>query len=89
MNDEFEVMTLTGENGEDEDFDLVDAIEHGGKKYCILFPTGMTEEEREAEYPLILEYVSDGNEDYLEDLADEDEYDEIYGIYLDGEPKTE
>ena len=89
MNDEFEVMTLTGENGEDEDFDLVDAIEHGGKKYCILFPTGMTEEEREAEYHLILEYVSDGKEDYLEDLADEDEYDEIYGIYLDGEPKTE
>ncbi len=89
MNDEFEVMTLTGEDGEDEDFDLVDAIEHGGKKYCILFPTGMTEEEREAEYPLILEYVSDGKEDYLEDLADEDEYDEIYGIYLDGEPKTE
>lgn len=89
MNDEFEVMTLTGEDGEDEDFDLVDAIEHGGKKYCILFPAGMTEEEREAEYPLILEYVSDGNEDYLEDLADEDEYDEIYGIYLDGEPKTE
>lgn len=89
MNEEFEVMTLTGEDGEDEDFDLVDAIEHEGKKYCILFPTGMTAEEREAEYPLILEYVSDGNEDYLEDLADEDEYDEIYGIYLDGEPKTE
>ncbi|MGN0628060.1 MAG: DUF1292 domain-containing protein [Oscillospiraceae bacterium] len=84
MAEEFEIMTLTGENGEDEDFDLVDAIEHGGKKYCILFPTGMTRQERDEEYPLILEYVMDGDEDYLEDLADEDEYDEIYGIYLDG-----
>ncbi len=78
-------MTLTNENGEDVDFDLVDAIEHGDKKYCILFPHGMTEEEREEEYPLILEYIVSGDEDYLEDLADEDEYDEIYGIYLNGE----
>lgn len=85
MSDEFEVMTLTDENGEEVDFDLVDAIEHGGKKYCVLFPSGMSEEERDAEYPLILEYVVNGEEDFLEDLADEDEYDEIYGIYLDGE----
>ncbi len=33
--------------------------------------------------------IADENGDYLEELADEDEYDEIYGIYLDGEPKTE
>lgn len=89
MAEEFEIMTLTGENGGDEDFDLVDAIEHGGKKYCILFPTGMTRRERAEEYPLILEYVTDGGEDYLEELADEDEYDEIYAIYLDGLEQTE
>ena len=28
-------------------------------------------------------YIADENGDYLEELADEDEYDEIYGIYLD------
>ena len=27
--------------------------------------------------------LTDENGDYLEELADEDEYDEIYGIYLD------
>ncbi len=84
MTDEFETITLTDENGNDIDFDLVDAIEHDEKKYCILFPAGMTEVEREEEYPVILEYISNSNEDYLEDLASEDEYDEIYGIYLKG-----
>ena len=83
--EEFERMTLTDENGKETEFSLVDAIEHGGKKYCILYPAGLSEEEREAEEPVILEYIEDGDEDYLEEIADEDEYDEIYGIYLDGE----
>ena len=43
---------------------------------------GLTEEERELEEPVILEYVIDGEGDYLEEIVDEDEYDEIYGIYF-------
>lgn len=83
--EDFERMTLTDENGRETEFALVDAIEHGGKKYCILFPAELSEEERETEEPVILEYIEDGNEDYLEEISDEEEYDEIYGIYLDGE----
>ena len=62
MAEEFESynsVTLTDENGRDIEFELVDAIEHGGRKYCVLFPAEMPAGER-------------GNE-----------YDEIYGIYLD------
>ena len=80
--EDFEKITLTDENGRDCEFDLVDAIEHGGKKYCILFPAELSEKEREEEEPVILEYIVDGEEDYLEEIDDEDEYDEIYGIYL-------
>lgn len=83
MAEEFEVMTLTDENGEDVDFDLVDAFDYEGKKYCILFPTGMTDEERMADDPVILEYVSDGTEDYLQELEDDEEYSKIYQLYLD------
>ena len=61
----------------------MDAIEHNGKKYCVLYPEGLTEKEREFEEPVILEYVIDGDIDYLEEIVDEDEYDEIYGIYFD------
>lgn len=77
----YNTVTLTDENGNDCEFELIDAIEHGGKKYCVLYPIELSAEEREAEEPLILEYVFDENGDYLEELEDEDEYDEIYELY--------
>lgn len=83
--DDYESLTLTDENGREQEFDLVDAIEHGGKKYCVLFPAGLTEKEREASDAVILEYIAEGDGDCLEEIADEDEYDEIFGIYLRGE----
>ena len=86
MAEEFESynsVTLTDENGRDIEFELVDAIEHGGRKYCVLFPAEMPAGERGNSEPVILEYIADENGDYLEELADEDEYDEIYGRYLD------
>lgn len=86
MAEEFESynsVTLTDENGRDIEFELVDAIEHGGRKYCVLFPAEMPAGERGNSEPVILEYIADENGDYLEELADEDEYDEIYRIYLD------
>ena len=90
MAEEFEIynsVTLTDEDGNDREFELVDAIEHGGKKYCVLYPVEETPEEREAEEPLILEYIVDEDGDYLEEIADEDEYDEIYDLYRDTEPE--
>ena len=89
MENEWETynsVTLTDENGEDREFELVDAIEHGGKKYCVLYPEELSDAEREQEDPLILEYVTDEDGDYLEEIADEDEYDEIYAL-LRSEPE--
>lgn len=80
--EEYNTVTLTDENGNDMEFELVDAIEHGDKKYCILYPEGQTDEEREADEPVILEYVIDGDGDYLEEIVDEDEYDEVYNLYF-------
>ncbi len=80
--EEYNTVTLTDETGKDIEFELVDAIEHNGKKYCVLYPEGLTEEERELEEPVILEYVIDGDCDYLEEIVDEDEYDEIYNLYF-------
>lgn len=80
--EEYNTVTLTDENGNDIEFELVDAIEHNGKKYCVLYPEGLTDKERELEEPVILEYVIDEDVDYLEEIVDEDEYDEIYGLYF-------
>ena len=83
--EEFNVITLSDDEGNEVDFELVDAIEHNGKKYCILYPEGLSEEEREDEEPLILEYVLEGAEDFLEEIIDDDEYDEIYNFYFGGD----
>ena len=83
--EEFNVITLSDDEGNEVDFELVDAIEHNGKKYCILYPEGLSEEEREDEEPLIIEYVLEGDEDFLEEIIDDDEYDEIYNIYFGGD----
>ena len=83
--EEFNVITLSDDEGNEVDFELVDAIEHNGKKYCVLYPEGLSEEEREDEEPLILEYVLEGDEDFLEEIIDDDEYDEIYNIYFGGD----
>ena len=83
--EEFNVITLSDDEGNEVDFELVDAIEHNGKKYCILYPEGLSEEEREDEEPLILAYVLEGDEDFLEEIIDDDEYDEIYNIYFGGD----
>ena len=80
--EEYNVVTLADDEGNEIDFELVDAIEHNGKKYCVLYPEGLTEDERAEEEPVILEYVIDGDGDYLEEIVDEDEYVEIYGIYF-------
>ena len=80
--EEFNVITLSDDEGNEVDFELVDAIEHNGKKYCILYPEGLSEEEREDEE---LEYVLEGDEDFLEEIIDDDEYDEIYNIYFGGD----
>jgi len=80
--EEYNTVTLTDENGRDIEFELVDAIEHNGKKYCVLYPEGLSEEERELEEPVILEYVIYGDCAYLEEIVEEDEYDEIYGLYF-------
>ena len=44
--EEYNTVTLTDENGNDIEFELVEAIEHNGKKYCVLYPEGLSEDER-------------------------------------------
>ena len=50
-----------------------------------IFTNTEARKEREDEEPLILEYVLEGDEDFLEEIIDDDEYDEIYNIYFGGD----
>ena len=71
------VLTLEDENGEEYVFELLDALEHSGKKYLVCTP------EDELEYgDVIFLEVIEGNEDFeLVTVNDEKYCDELFEIF--------
>ena len=62
--EEIEIITLTDENGEDMDFELLDLVEYEGKRYAVLLPPiEDVEGEDEDEEVLILQVEDDGTEE--------------------------
>lgn len=63
---EIDIITLTDENGEDMDFELLDLVEYEGKRYAVLLPPIEDvegEDENEDEEVLILQVEDDGTEE--------------------------
>ena len=64
--EEIDIITLTDENGEDMDFELLDLVEYEGKRYAVLLPPiedVESEDENEDEEVLILQVEDDGTEE--------------------------
>ena len=64
--EEIDIITLTDENGEDMDFELLDLVEYEGKRYAVLLPPIEDvegEDENEDEEVLILQVEDDGTEE--------------------------
>ena len=71
------ILTLTDENGEDVDFEYLDAVEYEGKEYIVLMPA---EEGANEIVILEVEPVDEENENYLS-VSDEKVLDAVYGIF--------
>lgn len=75
--EEISIITLTDENGNDEDFEYLDVIEYQGVEYLILMPA----DENSAEIVILqIEPVDEENENYLA-VEDEAILDAVYGIF--------
>ena len=64
--EEIDIITLTDENGEDMDFELLDLVEYEDKRYVVLLPPIEDvegEDENEDEEVLILQVEDDGTEE--------------------------
>ncbi|MGQ9557717.1 MAG: DUF1292 domain-containing protein [Desulfurispora sp.] len=74
--EEEEIITLINENGEEEDFILLEEIEVDGSRYAILVP--VLEGDEEAEEAIILKFDKDefGN-DILKDIEDDEEWEKV------------
>ena len=68
-----EFLTLTGEDGEETEFEIVDKIVVNGTEYLALVPAVESEEDGLYIYKVIVE---DGDE-YIEPIEDDKEFEEI------------
>ena len=75
--EETAILTLTDENGNDQNFEYLDVIEYQGKEYLILMPA---EEEETHIVILEIEPVDEENENYLS-IDDEDLLNTVYGLF--------
>ena len=82
MSEEFygdEIFTLTDEDGNENEFELLGSTEIDGCTYLALEPVA---ENPEGEY-VILKMEKDGEEDILVTIDDDDEFDRVADYYED------
>ena len=75
--EESSILTLTDENGVDNEFEYLDCIEFDGKEYLVLMPVDTVETEIVI---LEVEPVDEENENYLA-VEDEKLLNEVYAIF--------
>ena len=75
--EESSILTLTDENGVDNDFEYLDCIEYKGKEYLVLMPVDTVETE------IVILEVEPVDEDLENYLAVEDEaiLEAVFGIF--------
>lgn len=79
MDYENEVVTLTDENGEESDYEIIGSLEDNGNDYLALVPV-----ENDADEYIILKVVVDENdEEMLVTIDDDDEFDRIADMFDD------
>ncbi len=83
-NEEVFVYTLTDDEGNESDFEMIGSVEVDGKTYCALIPYTEGDEEPE-EYIVLRVEKSEENpdEDILVSIDDDEEFDRIADIFDD------
>lgn len=76
MNEDLEIITLEDENGNEVDFEVVDAIEVDYKEYVLLAPVEPEEAEENAAYLFRVDEDENG-EQLLVPVEDDDEFERV------------
>ncbi len=79
MEERDDILTLTDEEGNEVNFEIIDAVENEGKTYVLLVPAEAAEDD---EVEVIMLRVEDnGEEDVLVTVDDEDEFNAIAELF--------
>ena len=80
-NEEVLVYTLTDDEGNENDFELLASVDLDGKTYCALIP--YTEDDEEPEEYIVLRVEKNGDEEILVSIDDDEEFDRVADIFDD------
>ena len=88
MSEEFgpNFITVTDEDGNDIELELLDVLEHKGQTYMAFFPAVPEEEadEESEDYGMvILKSIKEGGEELLSTLDSEEELTEVYDLFME------
>ena len=88
MNEEFgpNFITVTDEDGNDIELELLDVLEHKGQTYMAFFPAVPEEEadEESEDYGMvILKSIKEGGEELLSTLDSEEGLTEVYDLFME------
>jgi len=88
MSEEFgpDFVTVTDEDGNDIELELLDVLEHNGQTYMAFFPAVLEEdaEEDSDDYGLvILKSIEENGEELLSTLDSDEELTEVYNLFME------
>lgn len=87
MSEEFgpDFITVTDEDGNDIELELVDALEHNGQTYMAFYPAVEEgEDEDSEEYGMvILKSIVENGEELLSTLDSDEELNEVYDLFME------
>lgn len=87
MSEEYgpDFITVTDEEGNDIELELVDALEHKGITYMAFFPAVPEEGDEDSDdYGMvILKSIEENGEELLSTLDTDEELDEVYGLFME------
>ena len=87
MSEEFgpDFITITDEDGNDIELELVDALEHNGQTYMAFVPVMEedTDEDGEEMGLVILKSIEENGEELLSTLDSDEELDEVYNLFME------
>ena len=88
MSEEFgpDFSTVTDEDGNDIELELLDVLEHKGQTYMAFFPAvpeDETDEDSEDYGMVILKSIHENGEELLSTLDSEEELTEVYDLFME------
>ncbi len=82
--EQVEIIALTDEDGNVENFEVLDEIEYEGSTYVVLYPASEDEDDEGDGYAVILEVIEDldSEEDTYAGIEDQSLVDKIYEVFM-------